>query len=98
MRISLWTVLVIDGFFFLNVLVSNSFLFPRLCRPSTLLVRSVFVTTLGLSASLLQLCAWEISGTLENEYPLPPYLAVLQPPMLMAERDGQCGGSLFRCC
>ena len=71
MPISLTSVFVIDGFFFVNIFVSNTLLFPRLCRPSTMLVRTVFVATLGLSASLLQLCLWEITGTLEKTYYCP---------------------------
>ena len=71
MSISLTSALVIDGFFFVNILISNTVLFPRLCRPSTFLVRAVFVATFGLSASLLQLCLWEITGTLEKTYYLP---------------------------
>lgn len=69
MAISLTSVLIIDGFFFVNIAVSDQLLFPRLCRPSTVLVRVLFVATFGLSASLLQLCCWEITGSLENEYP-----------------------------
>jgi hypothetical protein len=67
MAISLTSVLII-GFFFINIAVSDQVLFPRLCRPSTLLVHVLFVATFGLSASLLQLCCWEITGSLENEY------------------------------
>jgi hypothetical protein len=67
MAISLTSVLIIDGFFFVNIAVSDQLLFPRLCRRSTVLVRVLFVMTFGLSASLLQLCCWEITGSLENE-------------------------------
>jgi len=59
--------LLIAALFLLNIGFSNGYLYARLCRPSTLLVRSVFVATFGLSASLLQLCLWEINGSLDSD-------------------------------
>jgi len=59
--------LLITLLFLLNIGFSNGYLYTRLCRPSTILVRSVFVFTFSLSASLLQLCLWEINGSLDSD-------------------------------
>jgi hypothetical protein len=53
-----------------NIAISNGYMYSRICRPSTVLVRGVFVATFGLSASLLELCLWEINGSLQNEFAL----------------------------
>ena len=68
MKTSLTSNLVIIFSFAINVAISDWWLYSRLCRPSTVLVRAVFVSTFGLSASLLELCLWEINGTLQREY------------------------------
>lgn len=68
MTVSLFSTFVIVGCFLANVGVSNGYLYSRLCQESTLLVRAVFVGTFALSGSLLQLCLWEINGSLQNEY------------------------------
>jgi hypothetical protein len=70
MATSLISTVVIVCLFLCNILVSYGYLYQRLCQPSTGLVRIVFVTTFGLSASLLQLCLWEIKGSLDPEYPI----------------------------
>jgi len=64
---SILSILLITSLFLLNIGFSNSYLYTRLCRPSTLVIRSVFVTTFGLSLSLLQLCLWEINGSLDSD-------------------------------
>ena len=63
-----FSVIIIIFSFIANVAVSNGYLYNRLCRPSPPLVRAVFAATFGISASLLQLCLWEIHGSLQNEY------------------------------
>jgi hypothetical protein len=68
MKTSLTSNLIIISSFAINIGISDWYLFSRLCRPSTALVRAVFVATFGLSGSLLELCLWEINGTLQNEY------------------------------
>ena len=67
MTTSLTSTVIIVCLFLVNLIVSNGYLYSRLCQPSTILVRVVFVATFGLSASLLQLCLWEINGSLERE-------------------------------
>jgi hypothetical protein len=71
MTTSIFSILIICFSFILNIAVSNGYLYSRICRPSTILVRSVFVATFGLSASLLELCLWEINGSLQNEFSHP---------------------------
>jgi hypothetical protein len=68
--ISLFSGIVIAGCVVGNIAFSNGYLFSRLCQSSTTLVRCVFVATFALSASLLQLCLWEIHGSLHDEYTL----------------------------
>jgi hypothetical protein len=75
MTTSLTSTVVIVCLFLANLVVSNGYFYSRLCQPSTILVRAVFVATFGLSASLLQLCLWEINGSLEREY--SPFLMFL---------------------
>jgi hypothetical protein len=67
MTISVFSIVIIGVCVAGNILFSNGYLFSRLCQPSTTLVRGVFVATFTLSASLLQLCLWEIQGSLQNE-------------------------------
>jgi hypothetical protein len=62
---------VVVGCFALNVFVSNSYLYKRVCRTSTSVVRAVFVVSFALSASLFELCLWEINDSLDREYSLP---------------------------
>jgi len=64
-----WSSLVIICLAFLgNLLVSNNYLYGKFCQPSTIVVRVIFVGTFGFSASLLQLCLWEMSGSFHDEY------------------------------
>ena len=68
MTASIFSIFIICLSFIANIAVSNGYLYARICRQSTVLVRGVFVGTFGLSASLLELCLWEINGSLQNEY------------------------------
>ena len=74
MKTSLSSNLIIIFSFATNIGISNGYLYSRLCRPSTGLIRTVFVATFGLSASLLELCIWEINGFLQKEYLCMRYL------------------------
>ena len=84
MKTSLLSSFIIFASFAGNIAISNGYLYSRLCRPSTAVVRSVFVATFGLSASLLELCLWEINGSLQNEY-------ILCLSGLIVERGGSRG-------
>ena len=63
-----FSAIIVLVFFLFNVISSNLYVYPRLCRFSTTPVRVTFVATFALSFSLLQLCLWEINASLEDQY------------------------------
>lgn len=82
--------------FIANVAISHGYIYSRVCQPSTSLVRTVFIATFGISGMILELCLWEIHGSLKSEYSSVAYVLIKDPRNCMETCRGYCAGR-FSC-